>query len=292
MKLCKRCSENFDDGMRFCPKCGAELINDPDTTFKIENGVLVDINLSRYSRSSIDRYKFEIDFNMSDDTRLFVWHADRYMYFGDWKKKSIISIPNGVTKIKDNMCIHDIISYEFIIPSSVKEIGGSLFYDSRFYKITIPGSVKTIKGMFTKSNVNILTFENGVNIIEKLMWSSNIKKLTLPNTLKELGINWSLASTIGEMTVPRSVTFWAYGSYHRGDSNSMDVNSNYKPLKVDNLRYEGTKSQLKRLFEESLRRPRDRYENEVYVDESQIIHCSDGDVRCINKGTTFDVVNA
>ena len=41
MKLCKRCSENFDDGMRFCPKCGAELINDPDTTFKIENGNIV-----------------------------------------------------------------------------------------------------------------------------------------------------------------------------------------------------------------------------------------------------------
>lgn len=281
MKRCNKCKSIFNEDFAFCPKCGGKLSPfEEETKCLIEDGILYSITPSNYTNKPTYWYYLEY------------FLCEIGLRKEEWEEKAILNIPNNVYKIqarKECICKNCIFS-DVNFPSSIQEVDstkGYFFQDCRIIgSVRFPSGWKRIGATFYCSAVGDLYIPNGVEALSvSFLFKSNAGKIVLPPSLKRIEEHAIYDTSIKEMVVPSSVTYWALGTYGCG----FDHDSN----KIDNLIYQGSRYQLKNLFERTLRElPPTKKNKDIHVNERQIIHCNDGDVRLKSVDKyTFTVEN-
>ena len=257
-----------------------------DVSFIIQGNTLTGVNLpERFKRFCPNIYNgnCSVSCNPGRD----IWFLGRGTYDWDEWADTAFSIPYSINKIADHS-FQKFGCYEIKFPSSIKQIGDnwSVFYQCLFQRLTLPG-VRTLKLTFKECIfLGELKLSEGTTTLDNLAINNcRIKELVLPYSLKEIKQNSLSETKIEKMVVHSGVTHWAFGNYGNGPSTK---NSSYFN-KVDNLIYEGSRRSLKQILLDSQKVNRGMFPI-VWVDENQIIHCNDGDIKCVNTdGHYFQV---
>lgn len=163
-----------------------------------------------------------ITFNNSYSNPL---HYAKKLYINN-KSVLNITIPDGITTIKD-YTFYNCSNLLFVtIPESVTSIGESAFHGcSSLTKITIPGNVATIgdSAFYECSGLKELNILNGVTSIDSYAFAfcSQLTSVTIPDSVTSIGSNaFRLCKKLTNITIPDSVT--SIGSYAFYMCNSLE----------------------------------------------------------------------
>ena len=274
MKRCSVCKTTYDDNFEYCPKCGRKIYPfEEETKLVINNGVLSSIISSSYTKRP--PYWHYLDYYLIDNG----------FKKEEWQEKATLNIPSSVYKIqleKHYIC-NEGIFYDVNFPSSIKEVDlkdGYFFHECRIINnIKMPTGWKKLGHAFYCSALeNTLSIPYGTEELSPgFLFKSSVGKIELPSSLKRIECHAIYDTHIKEMIVPSSITYWALGTY--GSGYERDYN------RVDNLVYKGPRFQLRNVFERTLRELPEVWKNkDIHVNEEQIIHCNDGDVRLKSTG--------
>lgn len=80
------------------------------------------------------------------------------------------------------------------LPNGLKKLGPGCFCGTDLKKIRIPGSVEVAQGFSSCDALREIIIENGVNRIDDLDWNSALKKIELPESIREISkgaFKWS-----------------------------------------------------------------------------------------------------
>ena len=126
--------------------------------------------------------------------------------------EGIITIPNSVTNIGDNVFVYCSGLTNITIPNSVTSIGEYAFENcSGLTNITIPNSVTSI-GEYAFENcrgLTSITISNSVTSIEEGAFEgcSGLTSITIPNSVTSIGnYAFEFCSSLTSITIPNSVT--------------------------------------------------------------------------------------
>lgn len=72
------------------------------------------------------------------------------------------------------------------LPNGLKKLGPGCFCGTDLKKIRIPGSVEVAQGFSSCDALREIIIENGVNRIDDLDWNSALKKIELPESIREI----------------------------------------------------------------------------------------------------------
>ncbi len=137
---------------------------------------------------------------------------------------------------------------------SVTEFGGNFIVvsdtDDKIRSISIPGSIKYVKGGLLMGNKTLkkVKLGDGVENIGEYSFSgcSNLTKINLPNSLKTIG-EYSLASTdITEIKIPKKLTEIGTGAFSACDKiKNIEIHSENESFYLDDgLLYDVTSNSL------------------------------------------------
>lgn len=130
-----------------------------------------------------------------------------------------ITLPESLTSIGDNAfsgCTN--ISGELTIPNSVNSIGTSAFYGCNFSKVTINSNawLSATHTVNTKNNfwkvfggqeLEVVIGDNVKSIGAYIFWASKIHKVTIPNSVKNIGKSaFATCPNLISITIPDSIT--------------------------------------------------------------------------------------
>ena len=124
---------------------------------------------------------------------------------------STLTVPSGITEIKDYaFCNFNTID-EVVIPKSVKRIGTYAFYNcENLSRVTVPGSVKTIgDGAFKLCDeLSYAALENGIETIgEGAFYETAIRYLIIPDSVKSIGTEaFTHCYKLTDLTVGNGIT--------------------------------------------------------------------------------------
>ena len=127
------------------------------------------------------------------------------------KTLSTLTVPSGITEIKDYaFCNFNTID-EVVIPKSVKRIGTCAFYNcDSLSRVTVPGSVKTIgDGAFELCDeLSYAALENGIESIgKKAFYETAIRYLIIPDSVKSIGSEaFTHCYKLTDLTVGNGIT--------------------------------------------------------------------------------------
>jgi len=102
-----------------------------------------------------------------------------------------LTIPNGVSEIKENVFNSVYNLREVVLPSTLTKIGDYAFASTNLNEVNIPSSVKTIGNyaFYSIYNLNKITLNEGLESIGDYAFSSDrsIDKIIIPATVKSMG---------------------------------------------------------------------------------------------------------
>lgn len=142
-----------------------------------------------YYRGSLNDYMYE-EWGLNIFRYGNIWNTNVNIYCNNELIPDSITLPDGLTKIKDHAFYGLSNVIEITIPNSITYIGGYAFAKTNIANLTLPSSLQEIgNNAFTSSNIESIHIPNSVTKIGDSAFSNNnkLKEVYLPYSILEIG---------------------------------------------------------------------------------------------------------
>ncbi|WP_281612844.1 leucine-rich repeat protein [Flammeovirga sp. SubArs3] len=176
--------------------------------------------------ADVELYKNPFEDNRSLEEVVFLegWKVLPDAYFKGFESIKKVVIPEGVTKIGDNIFEGNVIE-EVNLPSTLEVIGERAFYENQLKSITLPASLDSVKSnAFWKNQIVELNIEtNHIYFGDRSFYGNQIAALALKDKEVELGEAAFAENEIKVLTIGDKINYISESCFENNKIQALDL---------------------------------------------------------------------